>query len=85
MLPALTIDGIENNVRHTLKHKPVDALALVFASYAGERTESSLSTSGDGAITIFIAESTSISIMPGMRDGAIAIPITRKRQKRNSI
>lgn len=37
MLPALTIDGIENNVRHTLKHKPVDAIALVFASYAGER------------------------------------------------
>ena len=37
MLPALDIDDIEKDVRHKLKQKPIDAIALVFAPYAGER------------------------------------------------
>ena len=37
MLPALDIDDLEKDVRHKLKQKPIDAIALVFAPYAGER------------------------------------------------
>ena len=37
MLPALDFDNLEKDVRHKLKQRPVDAIALVFAAYAGER------------------------------------------------